>query len=127
MRDLALAGLLAWVLLGAFQFPLGLVSSPVQAADLLAVTGFASALTDIPLIALMQRRINDRHLAKALGVWEGGIAGAGAVVSLIAAGIIDHMGVRAGFVLSGTMLAVLGAVAAVVLRAIRKKRRRKSS
>lgn len=122
LRNLALVGVLAWVLLGVFRFPLGLVSNPVQAAALLAVTGFASALTDIPLIALVQQRIPDRHLAKALGVWEGGIAGAGAVAPLIAADIIDHVGVRAGFMLSGTMLIVLGAAAATLLSATTKKK-----
>ena len=72
LRNLARTAVLAWALLGAFRFPLGLAASPLLAAGLLAVTGFASALTDIPLIALVQQRIPDRHLAKALGLWEGG-------------------------------------------------------
>jgi hypothetical protein len=32
------------------RFPLGLAQTPIVAAVLLAMTGFASALTDIPLI-----------------------------------------------------------------------------
>jgi hypothetical protein len=73
LRDLARTAVLAWVLLGAFRFPLGLATSPLFAAGLLAVTSFASALTDVPLIALVQQRIPDRHLAKALGLWEAGM------------------------------------------------------
>jgi hypothetical protein len=64
LRNLALTAVLAWALLGAFRFPLGLAETPFVAAVLLAMTGFASALTDIPLIALVQQRIPDRHLAK---------------------------------------------------------------
>jgi hypothetical protein len=39
------------------------VSRLLPAAALLAITGFASALTDIPLIALVQERIPERHSA----------------------------------------------------------------
>jgi MFS family permease len=115
LRNLALVGVLAWALLGAFRFPLGLAATPLLAAALLAVTGFASALTDIPLIALVQQRIPDRHLAKALGLWEAGIAGAVALAPVIAATTIDHLGVTAGFMLSGVALIVIGSVAALML------------
>ena len=116
LRNLARTAVLAWVLLGAFRFPLGLAASAALAAGLLAVTGFASALTDIPLIALVQQRIPDRHLAKALGLWEAGIAGAVAIAPVIATAIIDNVGVSAGFMLSGIALIVIGAGAALVLR-----------
>jgi hypothetical protein len=119
LRNLARIAVLAWVLLGAFRFPLGLAASPVLAAGLLAVTGFASALTDIPLIALVQQRIPDRHLAKALGLWEAGIAGAIAIAPVIATTIIDNVGVSVGFMLSGTALIVIGATAAVALNRTR--------
>lgn len=115
LGDLALTAVLAWVILGAFRFPLGLATSPLLAAALLMVTGFASAMTDIPLIALVQQRIPDRHLAKALGIWEAGIAGAVAIAPVIAAAIIDHAGVKAGFMLSGAALIVVGATAALIL------------
>ena len=122
LRNLALTAVLAWVLLGAFRFPLGLAASALQAAALLAVTGFASALTDIPLVALVQQRIPDRHLAKALGVWEAGIAGAVAIAPIIAAAIIDQLGVRTGFMLSGAALILIGAIAAVTLTRTNKQR-----
>jgi MFS family permease len=115
LRNLALSAVLAWVLLGLFRFPLGLATTPAIAAVLLAVTGFASALTDIPLIALVQQRIPDRHLAKALGLWEGGIAGAVALAPVVAATTIEHVGVRTGFMLSGAALMLIGAAATVLL------------
>src|SRR6516165_6123040 len=121
LRNLALIAVLAWVLLGAFRFPLGLAASPVLAAGLLAVTGFASALTDIPLTALVQQRIPDRHLAKALGLWEAGIAAAIAIAPVIAAAIIDSVGVSTGFMLSGAALIVIGAAAALALNRARSR------
>lgn len=118
LRNLARTAVLAWVLLGVFRFPLGLAASPLLAAGLLAVTGFTSALTDIPLIALVQQRIPDRHLAKALGLWEAGIAGAVAIAPLIATAVIDSAGVSTGFMLSGVTLIVIGGAAALVLTRI---------
>jgi hypothetical protein len=119
LRNLAVTAVLAWVLLGAFRLPLGLATSPLLAGGLLAVTGFASALTDIPLIALVQQRIPDRHLARALGLWEAGIAGAIAVAPVIATAIIDTAGVSTGFVLSGAALIVIGTAAALALKRTR--------
>lgn len=69
----------------------------------------------LPLIALVQQRIPDRHLAKALGLWEAGIAGAIAIAPVIATTIIDNAGVSTGFMLSGAALIVIGALAALAL------------
>ena len=115
LRNLALTAVLAWAVLGAFRFPLGIATAPAAAAVMLAVTGLASALTDIPLIALVQARVPDRHLAKALGLWEAGVAGALAVSPLLAALTIRHAGVRTGFMLSGAALIALGIAAALAL------------
>jgi MFS family permease len=115
LPNLAHTAVLAWALLGAFRFPLGLAETPLIAAVLLAMTGFASALTDIPLIALVQQRMPARHLAKALGLWEAGIAGALAVAPFVAAATIDQVGVRSAFMLSGAALIALAATAAVTL------------
>ncbi|MDW8804306.1 MFS transporter [Streptomyces scabiei] len=117
IRRLAPVALLAWALLGVFRLPLGLATSSVVAAALLALTGLASALTDIPLIALVQQRVPDGHLAKALGLWEAGIAGALAVSPFIASTAISLVGVRAAFVLSGAALVTLALVAYVILAA----------
>jgi MFS family permease len=119
LRNLARTAVLAWALLGAFRFPLGLAETPVVAALLLAITGFASALTDIPLIALVQQRIPDRHLAKALGLWEAGIAGALAVAPFVAAATIEQAGVRSAFMLSGAALIAIAAIAAIAISRVR--------
>jgi MFS family permease len=115
LRNLALTAVLAWGLLGVFRFPLGLAESPTFAALLLAITGVASALTDIPLISLVQQRIPARHLAKALGLWEAGIAGALAVTPFVAAGTIAVLGVSVAFMLSGASLIALAALAGFTL------------
>jgi hypothetical protein len=93
--------------------PLGLAGSVYVAGALLAMTGIASALTDIPLIAHVQSRVPDRHLAKALGVWEAGITGA--VAPSLAAFAIARVGLTTGFMLSGSALIALGLGAAMLL------------
>ncbi|MET9847350.1 MFS transporter [Streptomyces ossamyceticus] len=118
IRRPALAAVLAWAVLGIFRAPLGTVTSTAVAALLLAATGLASALTDIPLIALVQQRVPDRHLAKALGLWEAGIAGALTVSPFVASTTISLVGAAHAFVLSGAALVVLATTAALVLRRV---------
>ncbi|MFF7565032.1 MFS transporter [Streptomyces pseudovenezuelae] len=115
MRRLALAAVLAWALLGIFRAPLGIVTSTTGAAVLLIATGLVSALTDIPLIALVQQRIPSHHLAKALGLWEAGVAGALAVSPFVASTAIALTGVQDAFLLSGAALVVLAMTAALTL------------
>jgi len=118
LPNLARTAVLAWVLLGLFRLPLGLVTSLAAASALLAATGFASAITDIPLIALVQERIPDRHLAKALGLWEAGI-GAGLALSPPLAGfILDRAGVEWGFAISGMLLMAIGLLGAGLLERV---------
>jgi MFS family permease len=119
LPDLARTAVLAWVLLGLFRLPLGLVTSLPAAAALLAATGLASAITDIPVIALVQQRIADRHLAKALGLWEAGIGAGLALAPPLAGLVLDQAGVEWGFAISGVLLIGIGAVAAAVLERIR--------
>ncbi|SPF02632.1 MFS transporter [Streptomyces sp. MA5143a] len=116
IRRPALAAVLAWAVLGIFRAPLGTLTSTAVAALLLAATGLASALSDIPLIALVQRRVPDRHLAKALGLWEAGIAGALTVSPFVASSAISLVGAAHAFVLSGVALVLLATTAAIVLR-----------
>ncbi|MGX9885512.1 MFS transporter [Streptomyces sp. NPDC002276] len=115
IRRLALAAVLAWAVLGIFRAPLGAVTSTTVAAVLLAATGMASALTDIPLIALVQQRVPAHHLAKALGLWEAGVAGALAVSPLVASTAITLAGAKDAFLLSGAALVMLAVTAALVL------------
>jgi len=115
LRHLALSAVCAWAVLGVFRLPLGFISALPAAAALLTLTGLASAVTDIPLIALVQARIPNQHLAKVLGLWEAGIAGAIAVAPPLAAVVLKEVGLAGGFALSGVILIVLGAAAALVL------------
>jgi MFS family permease len=115
LGNLARIAVLAWALLGLFRFPLGLAGSVHVAGALLAMTGIASALTDIPLISHVQARVPDRHLAKALGIWEAGITGAVAIAPPIAAFLIARVGLATGFALSGAALIALGLAAALLL------------
>jgi MFS family permease len=94
------------------------------ATALLGLTGMLSALTDIPLIALVQSQISHRHLAKVLGLWEAGIIGAMSVSPLLASFILTHLGLQGGFVLSGTTLMVLGSASALLVVRIQAKQRK---
>jgi Major Facilitator Superfamily len=122
LPNLARTAVLAWVLLGLFRLPLGLVTSLGAAAALLAATGFASAITDIPVIALVQQRIPDRHLAKALGLWEAGIGAGLALAAPVAGFILQRAGVEWGFAISGVSLIVIGLAAAAVLQRMSRPR-----
>ncbi|MER6423846.1 MFS transporter [Streptomyces sp. NPDC001137] len=115
IRRLALAAVLAWALLGIFRAPLGMVTSHAVAAVLLTATGLVSALTDIPLIALVQQRIPSHHLAKALGLWEAGVAGALAISPLVASTAVTHAGVENAFLLSGAAVVALAIIATLAL------------
>ncbi len=115
MANLALAAVTGWIVLGAFRAPLGFTHTFALMAALLAVTGMASALTDIPLVSLVQRRVPARHLAKTLGLWESGIALAVSTSSLLAALVVDTLGPGRAFIGSGSALMALGLMAAVRL------------
>ncbi|MFF7379076.1 MFS transporter [Streptomyces massasporeus] len=118
IHRLALAAVLAWALLGIFRAPLGTVTSHAVAALLLTATGLASALTDIPLIALVQQRIPSHHLAKALGLWEAGVAGALAISPFVASTAITLAGVENAFLLSGAAVVVLTVIATLALACV---------
>jgi MFS family permease len=124
LRNLALSAVLSWAVLGVFRLPLGLVTTLPEAAALLGLTGMLSALTDIPLIALVQSQISHRHLAKVLGLWEAGIIGAMSVSPLLASFLLTHIGLQGGFALSGTTLMVLGGASALLVVSIQAKQRK---
>lgn len=115
LGNLAISAVLAWSLLGLFRFPLGFITALPQAAALLGITGVASALTDIPLIALVQSKIPGRHLAKVLGLWEAGIVGAASVAPLLASVVLSHLNLQSSFALSGATLMSLGLVSALIV------------
>lgn len=110
VRRPALASAAGWVVLGLFRAPLGSTSSFGEALVLLGFTGAASALTDVPLIALAQKSVPSRDLAKILGLWEAGILGASAASAPLAGGLIAGLGVRLGFIVSGALTASTGVI-----------------
>jgi MFS family permease len=122
LRNLAVSAALAWCILGLFRLPLGFITALPGAAALLGLTGVASALTDIPLIALVQSKVPDRHLAKVLGLWEAGIIGAIALAPLPASFLLAHLGLAGGFGFSGSMLLILGSVSALLVVRIQVRR-----
>ncbi len=126
LRNMALSAVLAWAALGLFRLPLGFVAVLPEAAALLGLTGILSALTDIPLIALVQSQIPDRHLAKVLGLWEAGIVGAMSVAPLLASFLLMHLGLQGGFVCSGSALVVLGGASALMVVRIQARQREKA-
>lgn len=127
LRNVALSAVLAWAILGVFRLPLGFVTVLPEAATLLGLTGILSALTDIPLIALVQSQIPDRHLAKVLGLWEAGIVGAMSVAPLLASFLITHLGLQGGFVFSGSTLIVLGSASGLLVARIQARQREKGA
>lgn len=113
LRNLAVSAVLAWSILGLFRLPLGFITTLAGAAALLGLTGLLSALTDIPLIALVQSKIPDYHLAKVLGLWEAGIIGAVSIAPLLASAVLTRIDLQSGFALSGVALVGLGLVSTV--------------
>lgn len=103
-RRLAATAVLAWAALGLFRAPLGLAGSLLLAVPLMAATGLCSAVTDVLLITVVQRRVPRQHLAKVLGLWEAGILGGAALSAPLAAAVITLAGLAAGFALSGGTL-----------------------
>lgn len=118
LRNTAMSAVLAWSLLGLFRLPLGFITTLSGAAALLGLTSMASALTDIPLIALVQSRVPNRHLAKVLGLWEAGIIGAVSVAPLLASIVLTRVNLQVGFALSGAALVGLGLVSALLIARI---------
>ncbi|MGW2722646.1 hypothetical protein [Streptomyces sp. NPDC001492] len=66
------------------------------------------------MIALVQR-IPSHHLAKALGLWETGVAGALATSPLVASTAVTHAGVENAFLLSGAAVVALAIIATPAL------------
>jgi MFS family permease len=112
---LAQTSLLGWVVLGVFRLPLGWASSLAEALPLIVLTGFASAVTDVPLITLAQKTIADRDLAKVLGLWEAGIVGASAASAPLAGALIAGTGLQVGFMLSGALVTCAGLTGMLLL------------
>ncbi len=111
LRRLAAGSVAAWGVLGVFRLFLGATRRLAAGLPLMAGTGLASAATDIPLIALLQARIPEQHLGKAMALWYTGIATATTISPPLAALAIHAWGLTASFALSGAALAALSGLA----------------
>ena len=104
--------LMVW---GAALVVVGLATEPALAMAGLAVVGVCNAVVDVTALTLLQRIVDERVLARVLGVFEGfwwGALGTGAV---LAAWLVDGVGGRAAVVTVG---AVLPTVAVLSWRAL---------
>lgn len=88
----------------------------IAAPALMAATGLCSAVTDVSLITVVQRRVPEQHLAKVLGLWEAGIADGAALSAPLAAAVITLAGLAAGFALCGAALMAAAFASAWLLR-----------
>jgi len=122
-RRLAATAILAWAVIGLFRAPLGAAGSLLLALPLLAATGMCSAVTDVSLITVVQRRVPGHHLAKTLGLWEAGISGGMALSAPLAATVITLAGLTAGFALCGAALIAVALTSAWLLHRLRPEQR----
>ena len=122
-RRLAPIAILAWAVIGLFRAPLGAAGSLLLALPLLAATGMCSAVTDVSLITVVQRRVPGHHLAKILGLWEAGISGGMALSAPLAATVITLAGLTAGFALCGAALIAAALTSAWLLHRLRPEQR----
>src|SRR6516164_2594977 len=74
-----------------------------------------SAVTDVSLITVVQRRVPRHHLAKILGLWEAGISGGMALSAPLAATAITVAGLTAGYALCGAALIAVALTSAWLL------------
>lgn len=125
LRNIAFMATFAWAIVGLFRFPLGLVSTIPVAAVLLTATGLISAVTDLALFALIQKRIPGQHLAKVFGLWEAGNNGAIAVAPLLASFVIDHAGTSQSFIISGIAVLVMSSTSCWIVVCLQRGNSRK--
>lgn len=114
-RRLAASAILAWAALGLFRAPLGAAGSLLAALPSLAATGLCSAVTDVSLITVVQRRVPGQHLAKVPGLWEAGTSGGAALSAPLAAAVITLAGLTVGFALCGAAVVAVALTSAWLL------------
>jgi MFS family permease len=95
------AGLLLWGIPIAL---LGLFPSPATALLLLVVPGVGNAIFDLGLVTLLQRTIPNEVLGRAFGAFEGLVIFFVGVGSIVAAPLINWIGIRSALVAVGMVL-----------------------
>jgi len=105
---------LGWLLLGLLRAPLGLVPAWQPGAALLFATGGVSALTDVPMISLMQQRSPEAQLGRVLALWRTLIYGSGAIAAPFVGALLSVLPVEAVFAVCGLLTAAIGGGGALV-------------
>lgn len=121
VRAKGTAACLGWALLGFFRAFLGLIPIWGLGAGLLFCTGGMSALTDVPLVSLLQERTPEAQLGRVLSLWRSLAYAAIAVAAPVVGGLLAVLPVAWVFLLCGFLTCAGGMVGAAVCR--RRERR----
>jgi len=114
IRAKGTAAALGLALLGLFRAPLGLIPNWRLGAGLLFGSGCVSALTDAPLISLLQERTPEAKLGRVIGLVGTLAYGADALAAPLIGGLLVIMPVAAVFLLCGLLTSGIGLVGAGV-------------
>ena len=105
--------------LAAWGLPIavmGVIPVAWLAIGLLAVVGLANAALDVAGLTLVQRTVPNALRARTFGAFEGIVALTFAVGSLIAAPLVDAIGLSGALVVAGAILPILAVVSAAAVR-----------
>ncbi|MGI8550712.1 MAG: MFS transporter, partial [Dehalococcoidia bacterium] len=105
---------LGWALLGSLRAPLGLIPDWRLGAGLLFGSGCVSALTDAPLIALLQERTAEAQLGRVMGLWRTLLYGADTLAAPLIGGLLVVLPITAVFLLCGLLTSAIGLLGAIV-------------
>ena len=107
------------VALGVWGLPIALVgvlAVPWLAALLLAIVGLANAVLDVAGFTLLQRCVPNTLRSRVFGALEGVAALTFAAGSLVAAPLVEGLGVVGGLAVAGAILPLLAVVTATAVR-----------
>lgn len=105
-----------WILLGLARAPLGLIPAWQMGAGLLLSSGGFSALTDAPLLSLMQERTGAAHLGRVMSLWLTLVYAADAVAAPAMGGLLALMPIAGVFLLAGLATSGIGLAGAIACR-----------
>ena len=107
------------VALGAWGLPIALIGiAPVAwlAFPLLGLIGIANAVLDVSGFTLLQRLVPNALRARVFGTFEGIVALTFGLGSLVAAAVVEMVGLRGALIAAGSLLPVVSVVSAGAVR-----------
>jgi len=108
-----------WTIYGLTYFGLALTSlapTLLLALGLVAVTGFAHFLTDIPVTTIIQQRMPQARMSSCQSIWATASFGAESVSTGITGLVLGMITVPTGFAVAGIFLLLLGVLPFIKLR-----------